>query len=201
MTVGGNFDLEAQAKGRLAADPLDDPSVKDADEVARALGADLERGLTSPEAAQRLANEGPNELRSAAPVPVWRRILTHFHEPLVYLLLGAVAVSLIAWVIEGRVGWPVDAIVISLIVIMNAVLGYVQEARASSAVAALAHMTSASSAVMRDGQVGRAPSAELVRGDVLMLGEGDAIGADARLVRRHGRHHRPTARGGGGRDS
>ena len=103
--------------------------------------------------------------------------------------------------IEGRVGWPVDAIVISLIVIMNAVLGYVQEARASSAVAALAHMTSASSAVMRDGQVGRAPSAELVRGDVLMLGEGDAIGADARLVRRHGRHHRPTARGGGGRDS
>jgi len=180
--MGGNFDLEAQANGRLAADRLDDPSVKDADEVARALGADLERGFTSPEAAQRLAKEGPNELRSAAPVPAWRRVLTHFHEPLVYLLLGAVAVSLIAWVIEGRVGWPVDAIVISLIVIMNAVLGYVQEARASSAVAALAHMTSASSAVMRDGQMRRVPSAELVRGDVLMLGEGDAIGADARLV-------------------
>jgi magnesium-transporting ATPase (P-type) len=100
----------------------------------------------------------------------------------VYLLLGAVAVSLVAWLVEGRAGWPVDAVVIALIVIVNAVLGYAQEAKAESAVAALAKMTAVTSAVMRDGQVRRIPSAELVRGDVLLLGEGDAVGADARLV-------------------
>ena len=161
---------------------LDDPSIKDVAEVARLLGADLEHGLTSQEAALRLAREGANELRSAPPVLTWRRILAQFQDPLVYLLLGAVAVSLIAWVIEGAVGWPVDAIVIALVVLVNAVLGYVQEAKASSAVAALAQMTAVTSAVMRNGQVQRLPSAELVRGDVLVLGEGDSVGADARLV-------------------
>jgi Ca2+-transporting ATPase len=161
---------------------LNDPSVKDADEVSRTLGADLERGFTSAEAARRLAEEGPNELRSAAPAPAWRRVLAHFQGPLIYLLLGAVAVSLIAWLIEGRDGWPVDAIAISLIVAINAILGYVQEARAENAVAALAQMTTVTSTVMRDGQARRLPSAELVRGDMLMLGEGDAVGADARLV-------------------
>jgi P-type Ca2+ transporter type 2C len=161
---------------------LDDPSTMAAGEVARASGADLERGLTSREAARRLADEGPNELRSAPPVPAWRRILAQFQDPLIYLLLAAVAISLVAWVIEGRVGWPVDAIVIALIVLVNAVLGYVQEAKAENAVAALAHMTAVTSAVMRDGRVERVPSAELVRGDVLVLGEGDAVGADARLV-------------------
>ena len=75
-----------------------------------------------------------------------------------------------------------DAIVIALIVVLNAVLGYLQEAKAENAVAALARMTAVTSAVLRDGQVLRVPSAELVRGDVLVLGEGDAVGADARLV-------------------
>jgi Ca2+-transporting ATPase len=161
---------------------LGDPSTMAAGEVARALGADLDRGLPSHEAARRLEDEGRNELRSAPPVPTWRRILAQFQDPLIYLLLAAVAISLVAWVIEGSVGWPVDAIVIALIVVMNAVLGYVQEAKAENAVAALARMTAVTSAVMRDGRVERVPSAELVRGDLLVLGEGDAVGADARLV-------------------
>ena len=164
------------------AGSLDDPSVKDADEVARALGADIENGLTSEEASRRLAQDGPNELRSAPRRPAWRRVLAHFHDPLVYLLLSAVAIALVAWVIEGRVGWPVDAIVIATIVLLNGVLGFVQEAKAEDAVAALARMTAATSAVLRDGQVLRLPSAELVRGDVLVLGEGDAVGADGRLL-------------------
>ncbi len=161
---------------------LDDPSVKNADEVARSLGADIDNGLTSPEALRRLAQDGSNELRSAAPVPVWRRVLSHFHDPLVYLLLAAVAVALLAWVIDGLAGWPVDAIVIAAIVLLNGVLGYVQDAKAEHAVAALARMTAATSAVLRDGQALRVPSAELVRGDLLLLGEGDAVGADARLI-------------------
>ena len=150
--------------------------------MARALGVDLERGLASEEAARRLAKDGPNELRAAPARPVWRRIAAQLHDPLVYLLLGAIAISLAAWLIEGRSGWPVDAIVIALIVLLNAILGHVQEAKAESAVAALAQMTAASSAVVRDARIERVPSAELVRGDLLVLGEGDAVGADARLV-------------------
>ncbi len=159
-----------------------DPSLRDAGEVARALGTDLARGLTSAEAARRLARDGPNELRSAPPVPAWRRFLAQFRDPLIYLLLLAIAISLVAWMLEGRGGWPVDAIVIALIVVLNAVLGYVQEAKAESAVAALARMTAVTSAVLRDGELRRVPSDELVRGDVLALGEGDSVGADARLV-------------------
>jgi magnesium-transporting ATPase (P-type) len=162
--------------------PLDDPSVVAIDEVVRLLGTDPARGLTSEEAARRLAADGPNELRAAPPVSAWRRILAQFREPLVYLLLAAIAISLAAWLIEGRHGWPVDAIVIAAVVVANAVLGYVQEARAESAVAALARMTEATSTVVRDGQSRRIPSARLVRGDVLLLGEGDAVGADARLA-------------------
>ena len=161
---------------------LDDPSIKNADEVAGALGADIESGLTSEEASRRLVQDGANELRSAPRQPAWRRFLSHFHDPLVYLLLAAVAIALVAWVVEGLVGWPVDAIVIATIVLLNGILGYVQEAKAADAVAALARMTTATSAVLRDGKVLRVPSAELVRGDLLVLGEGDAVGADARLV-------------------
>ena len=134
-----------------------DPSLTDADAVAQALGTDLVRGLTSDEAARRLARDGPNELRQTPPIPAWRRLLVHFHDPLIYLLLAAIAISLVAWFAEGRAGWPVDAIVIALIVVANALLGYVQEARAESAVAALSKMTEVTSAVVRDGHVVRVP--------------------------------------------
>ena len=159
-----------------------DPSLCDADEVARVAGADLANGLTAQEAARRLAQDGPNELRAAPMRPVWRRVLAQFENPLVYLLLAAIVIALVAWTIEGGTGWPVDAIVIAMVVLLNGVLGYVQEAQAENAVAALAHMTAVSSAVLRDGQEQRIPSAQLVRGDLLVLGEGDAVGADARLL-------------------
>lgn len=161
---------------------LDDASVNNTDEVANALGLDIHLGLSSAEVSRRLVQDGPNELRVAPRQPVWRRILSHFQDPLVYLLLAAIAIALIAWVIEGMIGWPIDAIVIATVVLLNGVLGFVQEAKAHDAVAALARMTAASSAVMRDGKVLRVPSAELVRGDLLILGEGDAVGADARLI-------------------
>ena len=100
---------------------------------------------------------------------------------------AAAAVALAAWWFEGRgqadvAGWPLDAIVIAGVVVLNAVLGWLQEAKAAQAVAALAKMTTATSAVLRDGAVTRVPSAELVKGDVLVLAEGDAVGADARLA-------------------
>jgi magnesium-transporting ATPase (P-type) len=115
-------------------------------------------------------------------VPVWRKILAQFQDPLIYLLLVAIAISLGAWAVEGVTGVPVDAVVIAAVVLLNAVLGFVQENRAENAVAALASMTAATSTVCRDNELKSVPAAELVRGDILVLGEGAAVGADARLI-------------------
>lgn len=166
----------------LAATVASDPSLRDAADVAAELGVDPAVGLTSAEAARRLREDGPNELRAKPPVPLWRKVLAQFQHPLIYLLLGAVAISLIAWAAEGAVGVPIDATVIAAVVILNAALGLVQESRAETAVAALKSMTEASSTVLRDGELRTVPSHELVRGDILVLNEGDAVGADARLL-------------------
>ena len=160
----------------------DDPSIRPADEVAQALGTDIAVGLTSAEALRRLRRDGANTLRSAPRRPGWRRLLSHFQDPLVYLLLAAVAIALVAWVVEGLLGWPVDAMVIAIIILLNGALGFAQEAKAENAVAALNKMTAATASVLRDGHVLQVPSVELVRGDMLVLSEGDAVGADARLV-------------------
>jgi P-type Ca2+ transporter type 2C len=162
--------------------PPQDFSLQDADAVARIFATDVQRGLATAEAARRLTEHGPNELRAKPPRPLWRRVLVQLHDPLVYLLLAAIVVSLAAWVIEGREGGPVDAVVIAAVVLLNAALGVVQEAKAENAVAALARMTAVTSSVVRGGEQFRIPSSELVPGDVLLLAEGDAVGADARLV-------------------
>ena len=139
-------------------------------------------GLTSAEAADRLERFGPNQLRAQKTEPQWRKFLRQFQDPLVYLLFIAMGISLGAWVVEGATGAPIDVIVIAIIVIANAILGYTQEAKAADAVAALAKMTAANSTVMRDGKQQTIPSHNLVPGDVLLLAEGDAVGADATLI-------------------
>ncbi len=150
--------------------------------VAASLGADARRGLSTAEAAARLARFGPNRLDTAERVPVWRKFLGQFENPLIYLLVAAVVVSLVAWVLEGGGEPPFDAIVITAIIVANAVLGYVQEARAEQAVAALQRMAAATAGVVRDGREGRIPATDVVPGDILTLAEGDAVAADARLV-------------------
>jgi potassium/sodium efflux P-type ATPase len=151
-------------------------------EVAAALVTDAEHGLTSSEAAARLARFGPNRLETAVPVPEWRKFLGQFADPLIYLLLAAVAVSFVTWLLEGSEDAPFDAIVILAIVVANAVLGYVQGARAEQAAAALQRTAAATAGVVRDGREDRIPAAEVVPGDVLALAEGDAVAADGRLV-------------------
>ena len=153
-----------------------------ADTVAADLGTDTSRGLSPQTAADRLSADGPNELPSKPPVPAWRRFLSQFNDPLVYLLLAAITISTAAWILEGAEGAPVDSIVILAVVTLNAVLGFVQENKAADAVAALSAMTEATSTVLRDGSLLVVPSSELVVGDVLVLGEGDQVGADARLL-------------------
>ncbi|MCG6568200.1 cation-translocating P-type ATPase [Tessaracoccus sp. ZS01] len=155
---------------------------KSAADVAAEIPVDPRNGLTSQEAAERLEEFGPNELRGAPEEPAWRRFLRQFADPLVYLLLVAIVISIFAWVAEGASGLPIDALVIAIIVVANAVLGFVQENKAENAVAALSDMTATHSTVLRDGRLTDVPSAGIVPGDILVLSEGDAVGADGRLL-------------------
>jgi magnesium-transporting ATPase (P-type) len=164
----------------LAVSP--DPSLEDGADVTRAFAVDPSTGLTSAEAERRLQRDGLNELLSKPPMPLWRRILAQFQDPLIYLLLVAVVISVAAWLAEGATGTPIDALVITAIIALNGVLGFVQENNAATAVAALQSMTEATSTVLREGTLRTVPSRELVRGDIVVLGEGDAVGADARLL-------------------
>ena len=163
-----------------------DPSLTEANEVAKALDVDTNTGLSSAEAQRRLEKFGPNQLASAPPVPKWKKFLAQFQDPLVYLLLAATVISLIAWFIERSHGTagevlPFDAIVIILILIVNAVLGYIQEARAEQAVEALAQMTAPQTSVLRDGKIVHINTADVVPGDIIVLAEGDTVSADGRL--------------------
>lgn len=171
--------------------PQIDPSLADAQAVAASLGVDPNTGLSQAEAERRLAQYGPNELASAPPVPKWKKFLAQFKDPLVYLLLAATGISLIAWFIEkanaapgaeGGEALPFDAIVIVLILIVNAVLGYIQESKAEEAVEALSQMTAPQTNVLRDGKIARINTVDVVPGDVVVLGEGDSIPADGRLL-------------------
>ena len=159
-----------------------DPSLLDAETVVEAMRTDPERGLASQEAARRLVESGPNELAAAERVPTWRKLVEQLRDPLTYLLFAAIAISLVAWLVEGAEGAPFDALVIAVIVVLNAVLGYLQQARADNAVEALQQMTASSATVVRDGVHERVPTRTLVPGDVLILAEGDTVAADARLL-------------------
>ncbi|OBH48710.1 haloacid dehalogenase [Mycobacterium mantenii] len=159
-----------------------DPALLDAAAVVGKLHTDPDRGLTAAEAADRLAVVGANDIESVPPAPAWRRLLAQFRSPLIYLLFAALIASLAVWVVEGAGGWPVDAVVIAVILVLNAILGYAQEARAERAVGALARMAATSATVVRDGRRHTVAATELVPGDVLLLTEGDAVAADARLL-------------------
>ncbi|MFZ2491068.1 MAG: cation-transporting P-type ATPase, partial [Thermoanaerobaculia bacterium] len=100
------------------------------DEVLASLRTDARNGLTAADATERLALHGPNELRAEKPVPAWRRFLAQFQDALVILLLAAGVISLVLWLIERESSAPYEALAIFAIVLANAVLGYVQEARA-----------------------------------------------------------------------
>ena len=158
------------------------PHLEDVGMVARELDTDIGLGLSSAQAQARLNRDGPNALRVQPVKPAWHYLLVQFQDPLVYLLLVAVAITLAIWWLSDSRDWPVDALVITLIVLANAFLGFFQETRSQRAVAALARLTQTSSSVIRNGALTRIPSEQLVVGDLLVLSEGDSVGADARLV-------------------
>ncbi|MEO3826491.1 HAD-IC family P-type ATPase [Actinomadura sp. B10D3] len=153
-----------------------EPYQRTAAEVADDLGTDLDQGLGSGEAAARLDRHGPNVLPAARRRRPVLRFLLQFHSPLIYVLL-------VSAVITALLGEHVDASVILGVVIVNAIVGFVQEARAERALAALAALTRTVATAVRDGRPARVPSDDLVPGDVVVLEAGDKIPADVRLVR------------------
>ena len=168
--------------GVTRPEPLLAPHHRSGDDVISALGSDLRSGLSEAEAGTRLERYGRNELTAADPVPVWRRIAAQFKDALVILLLVATAISAVLWLAERESALPYEAMAILAIVLLNAVMGYVQESRAESAVAALRKMSAAQATVLRGGDRRSLPAAEIVPGDVILIEEGDTIPADARLL-------------------
>ncbi len=146
------------------------------------MGSDAKRGLPASEIPKRLQRHGRNELPAAPPVPAWRRFLAQFKDTLTILLLVATVISFVAWWIERDAPIAYEALTIVAIVILNGVLGFVQENRAEHAIAALEAMSAPNARVLRDGEQRAVPTAELVPGDVLALEEGDTVAADARVL-------------------
>lgn len=146
-----------------------------ADIVARSLDVDPRLGLSADEVARRREQYGPNELKAAPGKSPLVRFLLQFHQPLLYILL-------IAGTVKAFLGSWVNAWVIWGVTLINAIIGYVQEAKAESAIAALAATVQTEATVVRDGQTVQVSSAELVPGDVVKLVSGDKVPADLRLV-------------------
>ncbi|MDR3686445.1 MAG: HAD-IC family P-type ATPase, partial [Coriobacteriia bacterium] len=151
------------------------PHTHPAEKVASALGADAERGLTAAEAATRFAAAGVNRLHEERVTPGWQIFLRQFQDFMIYVLVGAVAIA--AW--QGDV---IEAVAILAILLLNGVLGYLQESRAQSALAALKQLSAPTATVVRDGVEQDLPAEELVPGDIVLLEAGDAIPADGRLL-------------------
>ena len=158
------------------------PHRESIEQVANALGADSTGGLHQQDADARLGRDGPNQLTADDAEPWWRRFLAQFQDALVVLLLIATAISAGLWAYEREAAVPYEALAILAVVFLNAILGYVQESRAEAAIAALRAMSAAEAAVIRDGERRSIPAAELVAGDLIVIEEGNAVPADARIV-------------------
>ncbi len=152
------------------------------DDLVAVLQTDARQGLTDGEAHVRLQRDGRNELAAEKPVPAWRRFFAQFQDVLVVLLLIATAISAGLWLIERDAAAPYEAIAIFAVVLLNAMMGYVQEARAEAAVAALRALSAADATVVRGGQRRSIPATDIVAGDVILIEEGDTIPADGRLI-------------------
>ncbi len=145
-----------------------------ADSALAALGASAE-GLTKKEARDRLQVHGPNALPEAARKPAWLRFLLQFHNVLIYVLIGAAGLTALMqhWV---------DTLVIAGVVLINAVIGFIQEGKAERALEGIRNMLSLNARVRREGQTATVDARQLVPGDIVLLESGDKVPADMRLI-------------------
>ena len=134
-----------------------------------------EKGLSQKEVEKRLGKYGLNEIKEKKKISLFQIFFSQFKSPLIYILLFAIIITLL-------IGEYVDSMIISIIVIVNAVLGFAQEYKAEKSIEALKKLTSLKATVVRDGREERILAKELVPGDIIILEEGEKIPADARLL-------------------
>lgn len=154
--------------------PLDAPWSRPPDAVLAELGTDA-GGLSSADAAARLAEVGPNRLPPPQRDPLWKRILVHFDDILIYILL-------VSAVLKAILGDWVDFTVILAVAVINAAIGFIQEGRAESALEGIRNMLSVNAEVRRDGAWARVDADDVVPGDVVRVRSGDRVPADVRLI-------------------
>jgi Ca2+-transporting ATPase len=155
--------------------------LQDSSAVLEAVGSDGERGLTAGEAAARLERDGLNKLKEAEKDPLWKRFLAQMADPMIIMLIVAAVISALTGIAQGEADFA-DVIIICFVVVVNAVLGVVQESKAEEALAALQEMSAAQSKAVRDGRIVAVSSSELVVGDVVVLEAGDSVPADCRIL-------------------
>ena len=151
------------------------------DEVVEGLGTSVDDGLASTRAAELLTECGPNKLDEEEKTPLWKRFFEQMADPMVIMLIAAAVISALTGMVKGEPDFA-DVIIIMFVVVVNSVLGVVQEAKSEEALEALQEMSAAQSKVMRDGKLVHLPSSELVRGDVVLLEAGDSVPADCRVI-------------------
>ena len=132
-------------------------------------------GLTEEEAHKRLEKYGINEIKQAKKIHPLKIFLEQFHNSVIYILIAALVISLF-------IGEPIDAIVIGIIVLINAMVGFVQEYKAEKSIEALKKLASLRATVIRDGKENEIDAKLLVPGDIIILETGDKIPADSRLI-------------------
>src|SRR5687768_3261562 len=151
------------------------PHAAPVDELIRNIGTDPINGLSAAAAAERMARYGANELAQAPPEPWWKRFARQFADLLIWILIAAAIIS-------GALGEWIDAVAILAIVVLNGILGFMQEGRAEQALAALRKLSSPHAKTTRDGRSQNLLAAELVPVDLVNLEPGDRVPADVRLI-------------------
>jgi Ca2+-transporting ATPase len=165
-----------QAVAEPAADPTPPPPyAREARDVVAELRSDATSGLTSSEAATRLARYGANEITGEQPPSVWAVALQQLRDPMNIMLVGVVVVSFV-------IGEVSTAVMVGLLILLNVVLGSRQELKARASIDALANLQVPQAKVLRDGSVTLVPAVDVVPGDVVQLEAGDIVPADGRIV-------------------
>ncbi|MBS6396752.1 MAG: calcium-translocating P-type ATPase, PMCA-type [Clostridiales bacterium] len=156
---------------------------EDSGAVIKELSSDMERGLTGVQAEERKKEYGENRLKEKKKKTNFQRFLDQFKDVMILILIAAAVVSFVVACVEGEPKEFFEPVLILLIVIVNAILGVVQESRAEKALEALKGLSAPHARVIRDGEEKIIDAAELVPGDIIHLEAGDFVPADARLLR------------------
>lgn len=153
-----------------------------ADTVLREMDVNSEKGLSQKQVQERLAKFGANRLREKERKTNWQRFLDQFKDVMILILIAAALVSFVVACVEKDPVEFFEPVLILLIVVLNALMGMLQESRAEKALDALKNLSAPHARVVRDGQESVIDAAQLVPGDIIHLEAGDFVPADARLL-------------------